>query len=150
MRILLSMLVSFLVLNCAAQKNPPIDSREIISEGIRLYDSGEYKKALELYEQVDHNDTNYVQVLYERALTCERDSQYTVALQYCKEALSLPDQRDLEPQIHNTYGNIFSDMNKPDEAIAVFNLAIQKYPAYGLLHFNKGLVYFNLKNYKDA
>src|ERR1043165_5655920 len=130
MRIIFSMLATCFVMTCAAQKNPPINSQEIINEGVRLYDSGEYKKALELYEQIDRSDTNYVQALYERALTCERDSQYNKALEYCKEALALPDQRDLVALIYNTYGNILSDMNKPEEAISIFNEAIQKFPAY--------------------
>ncbi|HVY73912.1 MAG TPA: tetratricopeptide repeat protein [Puia sp.] len=150
MRISLLVLAVCLFLQGMAQKNPPINSREIILQGSQLHDSGSYKKALLVYDQIDRNDTNYVEALYEKALTCEADSQYEKALGYCREALALPQQREMEPQIYNVYGDILSDMQKPAEAIAVYDEAIRKYPAYSLLYFNKGLVYINQEQYAEA
>ncbi len=150
MRILFLALAICLFLHSRAQKEPPINSGEIILQCDQLYDSGDYKKALQLYGQIVRNDTNYVSSLYGRALSCEADSQYAKAFQYCEEALSLPDQRGMEPKIYNIYGNILSDLNRKDGAITIFNKTIQKYPAYGLLYFNKGLVYMYQEKYVEA
>src|SRR6516162_317345 len=100
MRFFLLFLSGFMLLTSHAQQSPPINSREILRQGNILHDSGEYTKALLLYEQIDRNDTNYVESLYERALSCESDSQYNKGIQLCKQALSLPYQRELVSKIY--------------------------------------------------
>lgn len=133
-----------------AQKIELINSGEIIKNAIALNDSGLYKQALAEYNKVSRSDTNYVRSLYERALTCQADSQYTLAIKYAQEALALKEDRDYEPELYNVYGNSLDDMGKPEEAIKVFDAGIAKYPAYSLLYFNKGVAFTVLKRYPDA
>jgi antitoxin component YwqK of YwqJK toxin-antitoxin module/tetratricopeptide (TPR) repeat protein len=133
-----------------AQENSLINSRELISQAIQLHDSGEYKKAIEIFNRIDRNDTNYVWSLYERALSCEADSQFERGLVYCKEALGLKAQREQEPDLYVEYGDLLSDLKKYPEALAVYDEGLKKYPSCSLLYFNKGLVFINQEQYAVA
>src|SRR5205807_636198 len=100
--------------------------------------------------KVSRSDTNYVWSLYEKAMTCEADSQYKQAIKYCEEALSLHEQRDYLPDLYNVYGNTLHDDGQPEKALTVFDAAIAKYPSYSLLYFNKGIVQLTSKRYAEA
>jgi len=127
-----------------------INSGEVIKNGLALYDSAKYKSALLEFDKVNRSDTNYVYSLYTKALTCEADSQYQKALNYCREGLALKEQREHEPEIYNTYGNVLNEMGQSDKAIAVFDSAIVKYPSFSLFYFNKGVALLSLKRLADA
>jgi antitoxin component YwqK of YwqJK toxin-antitoxin module/Tfp pilus assembly protein PilF len=136
--------------NSSAQNIELINSGELLVKGRILYDSAEYKKAILLYDKIGRSDTNYVRALFEKALSCEADSQYTKSISFCEEALSLKNQREFEPEIFNTYGNTLSDMGQSDRALKVFDAAIAKYPGYSLLYFNKGIVMLFLDSLEKA
>ena len=145
---LLTLIVSVRI--SSAQKIELSDSREIIKQGAVLNDSGQYKKALLEYNKVNRSDTNYVWSLYERALTCEADSQYTQAIKYCREGLALKEQREEEPDLYNVYGNSLNDLGQHEQALKLFDTAIIKYPSYALLYFNKGITLMALNRLHDA
>ncbi|MGN6639076.1 MAG: tetratricopeptide repeat protein [Mucilaginibacter sp.] len=134
----------------SAQKSGLINSGELMHQGMKLYDSAEYKKALALFDQISRSDTNYVWSLYGKAIACEADSQYSQTVKYCQEALALNEQREYEPDIYNTYGNTLNDMGEHEKALKVFDSAIAKYPAYAVYYYNKGIVMNALKRYSEA
>ncbi len=134
----------------SAQKIELINSGELLKTGAMVHDSGQYKKALSIYNKISRNDTNYVRSLYERAMTCEADSQYKQAIKYCEEALSLHEQRDYLPDLYTVYGNTLHDDGQPEKALAIFDAGIAKYPSYSLLYFNKGVVQLTQKRYAEA
>ena len=149
----LNWLLPILILFCvpaAAQRSGLVNSGEVIRQAAALYDSAKYKDGLKLLDKVSRSDTNYVWSLYERSIDCEADSEYTRAIDYCKEGLALKEQRDYEPDFYNTYGNTLTDMGKPDEALKIFDRAIAKYPAYALFYFNKGIAWSALKKPAEA
>lgn len=92
-----------------AQRIELVNSGELLKSGVMAHDSGQYKKALSIYNKISRNDTNYVRSLYERAMTCEADSQYKQAIKYSEEALSLSEQREYEPDLYTVYGNTLHD-----------------------------------------
>jgi uncharacterized protein len=131
------LLLAFMTGYCAhAQK--PIDSRELIEKGIKLHDEEKYRQAIQLYQQVHRNDTNYTWALYEIALTQMRDSSFNEALKTCD--LSLQQQ-------FNTYrlsvmvlkGSILDDMGDHTGAIRVYDSALVKYPYSENLQLNKAI-----------
>ena len=128
----------------AQQDLPLINSGDIIRQGMVLNDSGLYKKAFALYDKVSRNDTNYVWALYQKAVTLEADSQFVESIRYCQKALSLADQRELEPKIFNQYGNDLVDLHDYKKAISIYDSALLKYPAYSVLKFNRSIAYMNL------
>src|ERR1700733_5151356 len=83
-----------------AQKYELINSGEVIKAGTILYDSSQFKKAITMFDKVSRSDTNYVWSLYEKAISCEADSQYNQAIKYCEEGLSLKEQREYEPDLY--------------------------------------------------
>jgi len=149
-------LIFFLLLSIAfsetssAQKIELINSGELIKHGAALYDSGQYKSAFIELNKVNRSDTNYVWSLYEKALTCEADSQYSQAIKYCQEGLALKEQREYEAELYNTYGNTLNEMGQRDKAIQVFDAAIARYPGYSLFYYNKGVVFLDLNKPDEA
>ena len=107
-----------------AQKIELINSGELIKRATTVHDSGQYKKALSIYDKISRSDTNYVWSLYERAMTCEADSQFNRAIKYCEEALSLLEQRDYKPDLYNIYGNTLHDLGQAEKALTVFDAAV--------------------------
>ncbi|HTB25798.1 MAG TPA: tetratricopeptide repeat protein [Puia sp.] len=133
-----------------SQNDPPIRSGELIKSAEEFYDSGQYKKSLSLYDQIDRNDSNYVRSLYGRALNYQADSQFRKAIQVCEEALQLKDKREWEPDIYNTYANVLGSDSQREKSISVFNEAIRKYPSYSLLYLNKGIALFEQNRFAEA
>jgi len=134
----------------SAQKIELVSSGEVIKTSRTLYDSGKYKNALIELNKVNRSDTNYVWSVYEKALNCEADSQYTQAIKYCEEGLELKEQREYEPELYNTWGNTLDDLGQPEKALRIFDAAIARYPGYSLLYFNKGIAMMALKRPHDA
>lgn len=133
-----------------SQKDPPIRSGELIKAAEEFYDSGQYKKSMSLYEQIDRNDSNYVKSLYGRAINYDADSEYDKGIVVVEEALHLREQREIEPDIYNIYGNLLSHAGQKEKAITIFNEAISKYPAFTLLYFNKGVALFEEEHFAEA
>jgi len=146
----LFLLFAILSQTSSAQKIELVNSGEVIKQSVTLYDSARYKDALKVLAKVSRSDTNYVWSVYEKAVNCSADSQYTQSVKYCQEALALTTQREYEPELYNTYGNALDDLGQPEKALKIFDQGIAKYPSYSLLYFNKGVAYTALKRYADA
>lgn len=148
--------VSFLLLvlpfqyASSQENNPLINSSEVINEGIKLHDDGKYKQAIEKYQKVSPSDTNYVWALYEMSYSFYADSQFTKAKQTCELALGLKTEREREPELYTTYGNILDDLGEKERAIKVFDSGLQKYPAYSQLYLNKAVLLMSQQKYKEA
>src|SRR3954471_2841565 len=147
-------MLAVLCLTClyatAQENNPLINSAEAIQAGVKLYDAGKYKEAMKEYERVKVGDTNYVWALYEMALTCTTDSQFTRGIQVCEEALSLTTERERSPELLMQYGNLLDYDNQPERALKLFDSALTVYPAYAGLYISKGTTLIRMKKYKEA
>jgi antitoxin component YwqK of YwqJK toxin-antitoxin module/Tfp pilus assembly protein PilF len=133
-----------------SQKDPPILSAELARAGDDMLDSGDYKKALSFFDQIDRNDSNYVRSLYGRALSCQGDSQFNKAIQYCRELLQLKDPTDLQPNIYSTYASLLDQTGEIEKSLAVYDEAIRIYPSFSKLYFNKGITLYDQKRYAEA
>jgi len=137
-------------LAAAQQTNPLIVSGDLLREGERLADSGQYKKALPVFRKIDRNDTNYVKALYDISNCYYEDSQFNASLEYTLQALALHSDPDMEPQLLNHYGNIYNEWDSSEKAIRIYDSAIRKYPAYSLFYLNKGSALIKLKRFAEA
>jgi len=146
--LLLSLTTTFTA--TAQQDNPLIVSGNLLQQGITLHDSGAYSKAIAVFSAIDRNDTNYVRALYNIGLAYYADSQYTKSTLYSQQALRLHDDREMEPELYNHYGNSLNATNDDQRALEVFDSAIAKYPAYSLLYLNKAAVLMKLHRYPEA
>jgi antitoxin component YwqK of YwqJK toxin-antitoxin module len=132
----------------AQENNELVNSGDILKKGIKLHDDNKYKDALALYTQVPKSDTNYNTVLYEMAVTAYADSSFETARNYAIEGLKLFPYQD--SKFYAVLANTMDELGKPYEAIAVYDTILSKYPNQYSAWFNKGIVYYKQKKYKDA
>jgi antitoxin component YwqK of YwqJK toxin-antitoxin module/Flp pilus assembly protein TadD len=118
---------------------PLINSRDVIEEGIRLYDDGRYDQAIAKYKTISRNDTNYIEALAELALAYIADKQNRQAVDVCHEALKVPSA--FQFNLYNSLGTALDEMNRSDEAIAAYKEGIKKFPYKYLLPFNLAVTY---------
>ncbi len=134
----------------AQDKNPLINSGALLEKAGSLYDSGAYKQAIPIYQQIDRNDTNYARALYGIALCYEEDSAFDKAIYYGRLGLTAGNDPLREPDLYNVYANSLKASGQFEKALLVFDSAIHKYPAYSLLYLNKGTALFTMKRYAEA
>ncbi|HVU56360.1 MAG TPA: tetratricopeptide repeat protein [Puia sp.] len=146
------LLASLLTCLCThAQKDSiRIASGELLQKGDSLYDSSQYQRAIQTFNQVEPYDTNYVRALYGISLCYYADSQYDKSAEYCRKALALNEDAEKWPDIINHYGNSLDVQEKHEEAMRIYDSGMHKYPAYGFFYLNKGATLIGMKRYADA
>jgi len=121
---------------------------ELISEGIKLHDKGEYTDAIDLYKKALLLDKRSAHANYEIASSYFAIKDYENALKYADIVIAI--NSDYLDQAYILKGSVQDATGKPLEAMKTYKKAIQKYPNNHLLHYNLALTSFNLKQYKDA
>jgi tetratricopeptide (TPR) repeat protein len=117
-------------------------SGTLIEEGIKVYDTGNYKQAIKFYAQVPEGDTNYLLAQYEMGLAYNADSQFTLARNLAIKALEHP---DAETRLFLLLlGNTYDYLGKQDSAIQCYDQLLarnpndyQVYYEMGILHLRK-------------
>lgn len=126
-------------------KNVNINKR--IRQGIDLYDKGEYEGALKYFMRLDKSYPDNGNLHYEIANTCYVLEDYGTALDFAERA------RDELPGIDKIYillGNIFDNLNNPEEAVNQYMKAVRINPESDSAWFNLGIAYYNEGKYSDA
>lgn len=124
------------------------DSRVLLENGIKHYEEGRYKDALQEFLKVHEGDTSYAIAKYEIALTYLADSSYEKARQTALEGLELPDGNPREFSM--TLGHAYDYLKKPDSAIAVYRRLQQQNADDHQPVFEEGVVYLRKKEYDKA
>lgn len=132
----------------AQEKYGLINSGELIQKGVRLHDQEKYDEALELYNKVPENDTNYTLAVVEKALTFYAKKDYDKAITMCREGLQYGSEYDYN--LYVTLGSAYDDAGKPEEALTVYDKAIKEYPKNHLLIYNKAVTVEKLEKYDEA
>lgn len=119
-------------------------------EGITLYDQGKYAEALDKYLESYKLDSNNIVLFSEMAMTYLELKDYENTERICQRAIEkFPDNRGLR-YIYTTYGNCLDENQKPEEALKVYMMGINRFPDHAMLHFNKGVTEYSLKRDYDA
>jgi tetratricopeptide (TPR) repeat protein len=149
-KLLLASILMLAVVSSYSQEHLPlINSAILIQEGSKLHDEGKYREAIKVYDRITSADSNYVLALYEKALSCQADSQFQQGLKYAEEGLRLTSDREREPVLYTIYGSLLDDLNEYDRALRVFDSAIAVYPAHTPLYVNKVITLLK-KDYAKA
>jgi antitoxin component YwqK of YwqJK toxin-antitoxin module/tetratricopeptide (TPR) repeat protein len=143
-------LAGFVLTTNAQDNNPLIVSGQLLEKAGNLFDSGQYKKAIAVYGQIDRNDTNYVQALYRISSCLYADSQFTASIATARQALDQHADPELEPNLLNEIGIDYTEEDSCEQALRVLDSAIRKYPYYALLYLNKGTTLIKLERYAEA
>lgn len=132
-----------------SENDPPlINSGVEIVRGIILHDDEEYKEALEAYDLITRNDTNYSLALAEKAQTLIALEKYKQAIRVCEEGLTL-DQR-YNSMFYLTMGTAYDEMGRPEQAVKSYREGLVKYPYNQLLYFNLGLTLYNQDKLEES
>lgn len=149
LRVLLISLV-FIYTNIQAQ-NPAqllVNSGDALTEGIKLHEDGKYKDAIRLYNTISRSDTNYHRALYELSLSYYSDSNFLESKKWAETGLKLfPTEAS---DWFNLIANSLDELGKKENAINYYDSSLQRDPNKYVALFNKGVIYFNLKNYPEA
>lgn len=140
------LLLSF---DSSAQKDASDNSLEFIVNGINLHDQEKYQGAIEAYEKVCVNDTNYALAVYEKTLSYINLEEYEKAVETAKEGLSLFN-KDYEALFYTNYGTALSNLDKYEESSAIYTEGIKKYPFNSSLRYNHAVVLLKAKKYDEA
>ena len=122
-------------------------AEDYFSLGVTSHQQGDYKKAVEFYDQAFHLDPRHATTLYNRG-------NAKVALEDYQGAITDFDQAlQLDPQYVNAYNNRGAakhDSGNPQGAIADFNQALQLDPQDADTFYNRGNAKRALGNHQDA
>jgi tetratricopeptide (TPR) repeat protein len=128
----------------------PKEAETLVREGIAYHDKGNYAAAIEKYDQALLRDENNVIALSEKAYSLNSMGKYKEAIECCKLAIeNNPDDESLN-MIYVNYGNSTDALKKPEEALEIYNMGIEKFPEFNMLYFNKGVTLSSLERYDEA
>ena len=132
-----------------AQTSPALE--DIIEQGIRLYDEGNYAAALKQYQQALGLDSKNPEATYEMALTYFAMKDMPNAIRYCDAVSKLKNaEPELKAQALVNKGSALDISGNPEQAVKEFRKAIKLAPAHYLAYYNLGLTQYNQKIYKEA
>ena len=156
MKFLLSAITLFLSISLSAQGPPPlVDSGSVIAKGIIEHDKEAYEEAIEYYDMVHENDTNYIWSLYEKAYSLTAMEKYEEAIPILEDGVALESTLyfDFLTMLHSVY----YDLDRFDEGIAMFDKAIEQFPYNYTLYYNravskekKGSILGAFEDYKET
>ncbi|MFD1470529.1 tetratricopeptide repeat protein [Hymenobacter caeli] len=117
-----------------AQAGP---ARELVREGVALYDTGQYNQAANKYQQALAATPGDAQAQAELAMTYAALNRHDEAVALCQQLLAAHPEAD--PLVYATYGNSLDAGQRPAEALAVYRQALLRYPDSYILYFNQGV-----------
>jgi antitoxin component YwqK of YwqJK toxin-antitoxin module len=134
----------FAKLQVSGQNVPkPLNSKFLITEGIKFHDKELYDSARGYFQQVTRNDSLYGTALYEIALGYYVKKEYDSALIYIRMAVNSKETGIVE-QARTLMGSIFDDMKMPDSAIICYQTALKSKPYDSRIFYDMGITYYNM------
>lgn len=141
-------LAGFLFLVTVATAQQTLDEK--IEQGIAFHDKKEYTSALAMYNEVLEADSNHFMALYEKAFTLSILLRHSETVAICEKLNRL---YPFEPQLKNVYvtwGSALDYLGEPDESIRVYDLGLEEFPDFYLLHFNKAITYAKMGRIEES
>jgi tetratricopeptide (TPR) repeat protein len=124
------------------------DHDHYVDEGVKLYDKGDYKGAIEQYKKAIDLDKKSPIANYEIASTYFALKDYDKAIEHSDRVISAG--KKYVDQAYIIKGSALDMSGKGKEAIKVYKKAVKEYPENHLLFFNLGLTAYKIQEYKDA
>lgn len=124
------------------------DHDRYLEEGIKLFDNGDYKGAIERYQKALEIDKTSPAVNYEMSSTYFNLKEYDKAIEYSEKVISK--NKLYVDQAYIIKGSAEDMMGKPKDAMKTYKKGIKDYPENHLLLFNLGYTAYKIKEYKEA
>jgi Tfp pilus assembly protein PilF len=155
---LIFILINFFVISCAStfKIEPPelipIPSterqNELINEGVKLHDQGNYDGAINKYQEVLKENPDNVVALYELSSSYSAKGNYRKSLEICKNGIKYKSKHLREFYI--MMGNNFDHLKDPDKSIQVYKKAIELFSDYYFIYYNLGVTYYGVGKLDEA
>ncbi|MCF8299392.1 MAG: tetratricopeptide repeat protein [Saprospiraceae bacterium] len=111
----------------------------LIEEGVSLHDKGKYDEALKKYDKALKLDETNMVAIAEKSYTLMAMKKFDEAISVCKQGIKTdPDSKSLR-SIYTNYALCLEYNDKIKEALKIYDEAINKFPDYYQLYFNKGI-----------
>ena len=142
----LLLLLSLLLTLFSFGQNNKIDS--LIRIGIQHHDDGEYQKAIEIYNAALKIDPKSTLANYELSMTYMYAGDYEKSIKYSNIVIKQKDKHLLPAYI--VKGSSLDNLGKTKQSIKLFNKAIAEFGDHYLLHYNLGVNYSKMQDYKNS
>ena len=141
MRILYAFLFALLFLisaNLQAQ-TPELDN--LLEEGIRLHDAGDFNGAIAKYDEMLEAEPENFGAQAEKSMSQFMARDYEKCIDLCEHIIKIHKEEESLYLVYTTLGNALDNAGKPQEAIDAYERGIEKFPDHYMLHFNLGVTY---------
>lgn len=115
--------------------------QQLIQEGVVLHDAGEYKKAIEKYNEALQLEPKNIQATYELSLSYLALKDYKNASKFSTIVINSNNEQ-LSSGAYAVKSEALVEMNKVDEAIKLLQEGLKKNGDAYLLHFNMAINYY--------
>lgn len=121
------------------RENSPLDEtfRSDFDRAVGLLENKEYERAADLLEKIIERSPGVSAPYINMAIACRQLGKLELAEEYLKTALSLVPEH---PAACNEYGLLFRQTGKFNQARAMYEKAIDRFPHYYPIHKNLGIL----------
>jgi tetratricopeptide (TPR) repeat protein len=112
-------------------------ARELVQEGVKLYDEGRYAEAVAKYQQALAATPGDVVATSELALTYNTQGRHEEVVALCEKLLKANPASD--ESVYVSYGNSLDVLKRSKEALQAYTQGLKYYPESHSLYFNQGV-----------
>ncbi|MFH1213229.1 MAG: tetratricopeptide repeat protein [Candidatus Neomarinimicrobiota bacterium] len=123
-------------------KENSTETKQLIEEGIRLHDAGDYKAAIQKYDNAIRLNPDNPEAYYEKSYSYMQMRKYNNGLNAALKAAEF--NSDLLFLTYIQIGSCLDYLKRRKEALAAYQKAIDINPAHHLVYYNMAIVYLNL------
>lgn len=144
---LIILLVFFCAVSGFAQVNDP-EARKLFNQGIKEHDSGNYEKAISLYEQALEIEPDNEVIIYEMGYSYSALKNYQSVISLISERVEKGKVKN--PDLYVLLGNVYDMMDDPYKSIETYKAGLNKFPNSGLIYYNYGITLAQQKEMEKA
>lgn len=144
-----ALLLLLLFINTVFSQNKT-EAEKLVDEGVAYNDKGDFDGAVKKYNEALELDKDNLLALAEKAYTSNALHKYDESIALCKKAIEKHPKNYSLKNVYVTYGNALDELNKKNEAFAIYDEGLKIFPDYYQLHYNKAITYSSVKKYDEA
>ena len=116
-------------------------------QGLALHRQGDLGAAERIYQEILESEPNHFDALHMLGMVALQRRHTERGIELIRKAIG---RNDKVAAAHNNLGKAFSDLKRPEQALASFDRAIALDPALAEAHLNRGNALVNLRRAGEA
>jgi tetratricopeptide (TPR) repeat protein len=130
------------------------EAENLVRRGVSSHDRGDYKAAIDFYNQAMVLEPDHPVIYYETAYTYISTGELDAALTLAEKGIASAETRkynEVMPTLLDLKGSILYNLNRNQEAIDVYNKAVDQYKVSNtFIFYNLAINYYALNMREDA